>query len=152
MDKRYTLKGKLVQGYRVASQPSKDYPEYGTIEKQKPFFKALGLDLDAMFNGTLNISISPYTFKMLKPEFTFENVDWTPLHAPETFSFSKCNVRFKGVEHPGWVYYPHPETKELHHQSPSTLEVLSREIPGINYGDEVSLELNPDEIAVQGSV
>jgi hypothetical protein len=62
-----SLKGRLNQGYRVASGPSAAYPGYGSIGKQKPYFKALGLDLDAMFDGTLNISIDPYTFELAKP-------------------------------------------------------------------------------------
>jgi len=37
-----TLKGRLKKGYHVASGPSKAYPEYGSIEKQKPYFKKLG--------------------------------------------------------------------------------------------------------------
>ncbi len=69
--KSITLKGIVVQGHQVASRPSDDYP-YGTIEKQKPFFKELGLNLDDFYNGTLNVSISPSTFKVTNPEITFE--------------------------------------------------------------------------------
>ena len=57
-----TIPARLKKGYHVASGPSKAYPEYGSIEKQKPFFKKLGLNLDRMFNGTLNISIEPYEY------------------------------------------------------------------------------------------
>ena len=49
-----TVRGIVVRGYRVASQKSKDYP-YGTIVKQKPVFKDLGLDLERFYSGTLNI-------------------------------------------------------------------------------------------------
>jgi hypothetical protein len=140
-----TVKGIVIAGHRVASGPSKDYP-YGTLEKQKPFFKALGLDLDAFYNGTLNISISPATFSMKNPEFTFQRVAWTDLHPPETFSFSKCAVSFEGSRYQGWVYYPHPETKERHFQQPSMIEVLSEFIPGIRYGAAIELELKTQEI------
>jgi len=142
-----TVKGIIVEGHQVASGPSKDYP-YGAIEKQKPFFKARGLDLETFYNGTLNISISPHTFKMVNPEFTFELVEWTDLHPPETFSFSKCALTFKDVRYPGWVYYPHPETKIRHYQQPSLIEVLTRFIPDIHYGDEIEFELNPREIQI----
>jgi hypothetical protein len=108
MDKH--LHGILTRGHQVASRPSKDYP-YSTLEKQKPFFKSLGLDLYEYFNGTLNISIAPFTFRMSAPQLTFELLEWTDLHPPKTFSFSRCKVIFKGVEYEGWVYYPHPETK-----------------------------------------
>ena len=141
------LKGIVVQGHRVASQPSDVYP-YGTIEKQKPFFKELGLDLDHFYNGTLNLSISPSSFEMTSPEITFEHVEWTDLHPPETFSFSRCTLIYRGVRYAGWVYYPHPETKIRHFENPSIIEILTQHIPDIHYDDEVEIELNHDEITV----
>ena len=142
------VNGILVQGYRVASGPSEDYP-YGALDRQRPFFQAGGLDLSLYFNGTLNIDIRPFEFRMQKPEFTFHNVEWTDLHPPEHFSFSPCKVIFKEVEYDGWVYYPHPETKLRHFQNPSLLEVIAMPIPGIQYGDELQVRLNPNEIAVE---
>ena len=136
-----------MRGHQVASRPSKDYP-YSSLEKQKPFFKALGLNLYEYFNGTLNISIAPLEFEMVRPEFTFELVEWTDLHPPETFSFSRCKVFFKGVEYAGWVYYPHPETKKTHFQNASLIEVITYEIPDIQYGDKLEIEVNADEIHV----
>ena len=137
-----------MRGHQVASRPSKDYP-YSSLEKQKPYFKALGLDLSEFFNGTLNISIAPLTFEMIAPEFTFPLVEWTDLHPPETFSFSRCKVIFEGIEYPGWVYYPHPETKKNHFQNPSLVEVIAVEIPKLQYGDSLAVELNLNEIKVQ---
>ncbi|MFN8382786.1 MAG: hypothetical protein U0V02_12635 [Anaerolineales bacterium] len=141
------LSGILMRGHQVASRPSKDYP-YSSLEKQKPYFKALGLDLQEYFNGTLNISIAPLEFTMAHPEFTFELVEWTDLHPPETFSFSRCRVLFKNVEYTGWVYYPHPETKKTHFQNPSLIEVITFHIPEIQYGDEIEIEINTNEILV----
>lgn len=141
------LKGKLMQGYQVASRPSKDYP-YSSLEKQKHFFKTLGLDLYDYFNGTLNISIAPYVFSLAKPEITFELVKWTDLHPIETFSFSRCKVKFEGNDYDGWVYYPHPETKKTHFQNPSLMEIISYEIPNIKYGDLVEVETNSNEITI----
>jgi hypothetical protein len=143
-----TLKGTVVKGHQVASQPSDVYP-YGTLEKQKPFFKALGLDLDAFYNGTLNISISPNTFKMVNPEITFEHVQWTDLHPPETFSFSRCTLIYQNICYAGWVYYPHPETKIRHFENPSIIEILTQHVSDIYYGDEVKIELNKTEIEVE---
>jgi len=142
------LQGVIVQGYRVASGPSKDYP-YGALERQKPIFKSRGLNLDGYFNGTLNIDIRPYTFQLIKPEFTFHNVEWTDLHPPEHFSFSRCRVIYKDVEYEGWIYYPHPETKRRNFQNPSLLEVIAYPIPEIQYGDEVQVFVNSDEIALR---
>jgi hypothetical protein len=144
------IQGILIQGYHVASAPSKDYP-YGTLDKQRPFFQSLGLDLNNFFNGTLNIDIGSATFKLIKPEFTFRHVEWTDLHPPEHFSFSKCGVVYKDVEYEGWVYYPHPETKLRHFQNPSLLEVIAYPISGIRYGDKVQILVNPNEIEVDNS-
>ena len=140
--------GILVQGYRVASGPSKDYP-YGALDRQRPFFKAGGLDLDDYFNGSLNIDIRPLQFAVRMPEFTFYHVEWTDLHPPEHFSFSHCKVIFKEIPYDGWVYYPHPETKLRHFQNPSLLEVIAMAIPGIQYGDKLQVLLNPQEILVE---
>lgn len=142
------LPGILVRGHQVASRPSKDYP-YSSLEKQKPYFKSLGLNLYEFFNGTLNISIAPLMVEMTAPELTFPLVQWTDLHPPETFSFSRCKVIFREVEYSGWVYYPHPETKKNHFQNPSLVEVITYEIPGIGYGDTLEVALNVDEITVR---
>jgi len=144
------LHGRLARGYRVASGPSTDYP-YGALDRQRPLFTARGLDLSAFFNGSLNVDISPRTFKMVKPQFTFPLVEWTDLHPPETFSFSRCKVIFTSVEYDGWVYYPHPETKLRNFQNPSLIEVIAMEIPGIQYGDELDVMVNPAEIEVDAS-
>ncbi|MBI5840000.1 MAG: hypothetical protein HZB19_07835 [Chloroflexi bacterium] len=142
-----SLHGIIVQGYRVASGPSRDYP-YGSLSRQRPNFKSRGLDLSGYFNGTLNIDICPFTFTMEKPEFTFRRVEWTDLHPPEDFSFSRCKVVFKDVKYDGWVYYPHPETKLRNFQNPSLLEVIAYPIDGIEYGDDVVVRVKAGEIAV----
>lgn len=148
MSKWTSVHGVVVQGYRVASGPSKDYP-YGALERQRPFFKAGGLDLDAYFNGSLNVDIHPFEFAMQKPEFTFHHVEWTDLHPPEHFSFSRCKVVFKDMEYDGWVYYPHPETKLRHFQNPSLLEVIAMPISEIQYGDELDVLVNPEAIQIK---
>ena len=141
------LTGILVQGYRVASGPSNDYP-YGALDRQRPIFTSRGLELSGYFNGTLNIDIRPHTFKLIKPEYTFQHVEWTDLHPPEHFSFSRCKVIYKEVEYEGWVYYPHPETKLRNFQNPSLLEVIASEILEIKHGAEVQVLVNPEEIEV----
>ena len=142
-----SVHGVIAQGYRVASGPSADYP-YGALDHQRPIFASHGFDLSAYFNGTLNVDIRPQRFKMLKPEYTFHNVEWTDLHPPEHFSFSRCKVIHNDVEYDGWVYYPHPETKIRNFQNPSLLEVIAMPIPGLQYGDEVDVLVNPEEILV----
>lgn len=139
--------GRIAQGYRVASGPSADYP-YGALDRQRSIFAARGLDLSRFFNGTLNVDIRPHTFRMLKPQYTFYNVEWTDLHPPEHFSFSRCKVIFREVDYDGWVYYPHPETKIRNFQNPSLLEVIALPIPGLEYGGEVDVLVNPAEIGI----
>jgi hypothetical protein len=146
-DEWISLTGSLVQGYHVASGPSQDYP-YGALDRQRPIFKARGLDLEAYFNGTLNIDIRPKVFAMLRPEYTFQYVNWTDLHPPEHFSFSHCRVVFHNMEVDGWVYYPHPETKIRNFQNPSLLEVIARPINDVHYGDSLQVFLNPLEVSV----
>lgn len=143
-----TLKGQLKKGYRVASGPSEAYPEYGSIEKQKPYFKELGLNLDHVFNGTLNVSIEPYEFEIIQPEYMFTNVKWTELTNAEDFSLSRCRIKFQEVEYDGFVYFPDPKTKKEHFQSASTVEILAPHIRDIKYGDELEILLNTDEIKI----
>ena len=137
--------GVLAQGYHVASGPSADYP-YGALDRQRPIFLSRGLDLRGYFNGTLNIDIRPRRFAMVKPQFTFRSVEWTDLHPPEDFSFSRCRVVFRDLEYDGWVYYPHPQTKLRNFQNPSLLEVIAQTIPGIRYGDALGVWVNEEEI------
>ena len=144
----HRLTGILMQGHQVASRPSAAYP-YSSLEKQKPYFKERGFDLSPYFVGTLNISIAPLEFEMANPEFTFPLVEWTDLHPPETFSFSRCRIKFEGKEYEGWVYYPHPETKKTHFQNSSLIEVITYEIVGIKYGDKLEIEVNSMEVTIK---
>ena len=139
--------GIVVEGHRVASGSSKDYP-YSSLERQKPIFKERGLDLGDFFQGTLNISIAPRRFRMVRPAYTFRQVAWTDLHPPEDFSFSACKVRFRGNEYDGYVYYPHPETKIRHFQDPTLIEVIAKWIPDIDYENQVELVLDSAEIGI----
>lgn len=115
---------------------------------QLPFFKQRGLDLSCYYSGTLNIDISPYTFKMKKAELHFPKVEWTQKHPPEDFSFSQCRVIHNSKTYDSWIYYPHPETKIRHHQNDSLIEVIAPHIPRLQYGDKIELEIRFDEVEV----
>ena len=144
------IKGIVMRGHQVASGQgdTTPYPD-SSIRMQKPFFRERGLDLDGLYEGTLNISIAPWQFRLLAPQWTFENIEWTPLHPPETFSFSGCQIVYDGRLLEGcWVYYPHPQTKKTHFQSPSIVEVLAPEIQGLRYDARIEVQLNPAEIEV----
>ena len=140
-----TVAGVVIEGHQVASRASEHYPQ-GTIEMQIPYFKALGLDLTSFHRGTLNISIAPATMRLINPQFTFRRVRWTTAHPAEDFSFSRCRVISTAEKHTGWIYYPHPETKERHFQNPSIVEVIAPWISGIKYGGRVEIEINSNEI------
>jgi hypothetical protein len=143
-----TVQGVVVAGHRVASGPSQDYP-YSSLERQKPLFKACGLDLDPFFLGTLNISMAPKQWEMVKPEYTFRGIAWTDLHPPEDFSFSACRVHSGREKVAGWVYYPHPETKIRNFQNPSLIEVITLQLPNVGYGTRLTLEVKSGEINIQ---
>jgi hypothetical protein len=137
------VRGILRKGYGVASGQSQEYP-YGSLERQVPIFRARGLDLTGCFLGTLNIDIQPLAFELVKPEFTFRDVSWTDLHPPEHFSFSRCEVASAGVRYPGWIYYPHPETKRQNFQDASLLEVIAAHIPNLRLGEVLEVYINPE--------
>ena len=139
--------GIVVEGHRVASGPSKEYP-YGSLERQIPLFKTCSLNLEHFFPGTLNVSIAPLWFEMVRPAYTFRQIAWTDLHPPEDFSFSACKIRFQGQEYEGYTYYPHPETKIRHFQNPSLIEVITDKIPGMGYGARLELALDPVAIRI----
>lgn len=143
------VNGVVVRGHGVASGVSAESPyPHGSIPMQKPFFRALGLDLSDCHDGTLNVSIAPLTFALHAPRHTFTDVAWTDIVPPETFSFSPCRVRFGRITVDGCIYYPHPETKQHHFQAPSTLEILAPLVPGITTGSAVQLYLRPDEVTI----
>jgi hypothetical protein len=86
---------------------------------------------------------------MIKPEWTFRQVEWTDLHPPEDFSFSACRIGHGGMLYQGWVYYPHPETKIRNFQNPSLLELIAEPIEGMKYGEAVEVWLKPGEIRLE---
>jgi hypothetical protein len=138
------LHGVIKTGHGVASgaSTSSPYPQ-GSIAMQAPFFKALGLDLSNCYFGTLNVSIAPRQWKIVRPAFHFENVKWTDLHPPETFSFLPCDITYRAVTVKGWLYYPHPETKAAHWQDASVMEIIAPRLDGLGYGEAIDLRF-PD--------
>lgn len=142
-----TLTGIVKPGHQVASGQALNSPyARGTLEMQLSLFRELGLDLSGYYLGTVNVSIAPYTFKVFQPQYTFPLVKWHPEYPAETFSFSPCVVTHQDISYEGLVYYPHPETKIGHFQDASIMEIIVPRIPQLNYGDRLSLKLNPQEI------
>lgn len=142
-----TLTGIVQPGHQVASGQALNSPyAKGTLEMQLPLFRDLGLDLSGYYLGTVNVSIAPYTFALFQPQYTFPLVKWHPEYPAETFSFSPCVFTHQDLGYEGLVYYPHPETKIGHFQDAAIMEIIAPRIPQLNYGDRLSLQLNPQEI------
>jgi len=110
----------------VASGRNRD-PRFpgGTVRMQTPHFKAMGLDLESYFPGTVNVSIAPRSYRVLQPRVTFRAVKWHPIAPAEDFSFFDVRLLREGQpDVDGLIYFPHPETKPEHLQQPDILELL----------------------------
>ena len=134
------FKGEVVRGHQVASGQAEDSPyPLGTLAMQRSYFSELGLDMASFHLATINVDISPKTFDFSKPDFHFENLTWTQIVPPETFSFFHCVLEHKHKLYSGYIYYPHPETKVSHFQKDGLLELLMPFVDELKYGDEVSV-------------
>ena len=136
------IEGVLQHGHGVASGANSEspYPK-GSISIQSPFFKALGLDLSCYWHGTINLSFKPLEINLRNPDITFENMYWTDLHPPETFSF--WNIKLRSIDNHninGLIYYPHPETKARHWQSSSVLEILAPRMTNLGEGSPLQVK------------
>ena len=142
------IEGKVVAGYGVASGNAKD-PRYseGTLALQWPHFEERGLDLDGVFRGTINISVAPLKPEPVRAMHTFRGVKWHDDTAAEDFSFFQIRIALAG-EPPvgGYIYWPHPETKPDHFQSPHVIEILAPTLDGITGGATVQIWTDPGQI------
>ena len=144
------ISGTVIEGHGVASGRSGN-PRFpgGTIQMQKSAFAARGLNLDAYFPGTINVSIHPHRYTIRQAKHTFKQVQWTDDAPPEDFSFFDCRIVLESQRLAGLIYYPHPETKPEHFQDPATLELLTPFIEGLAYGMTIELELDPNQIRIE---
>lgn len=147
------VKGRIVSGHGVASGRGGN-PRFpgGSLAMQAPFFRERGVDLGRYFPGTLNVSLAPGQFRILRPSRTLREVAWHPEDPPEDFSFLDAAVRVgSGSWIDALVYYPHPETKPKHFQPPEVLEILAAEwIDGAGEGVSVELAFDPKQIEITG--
>jgi hypothetical protein len=141
----------IVQGHRVASGLNSN-PRFpgGTLRMQLPFFRDLGVDLSRYHLGTLNVSIAPLSYRVAQPKWTFQNVKWHPTEPAEDFSFFDVVVhRDDATPISGLIYFPHPETKPEHFQSPDVLELLLPFVAGLDYGAKLRLEIPAAQMVVE---
>lgn len=138
----HRAKGVVVAGHGVASGRAADSPfAGGTIALQAPHFADQGLDLSPFVPATVNLDIAPHRLVPVAPRWTFADVEWTEVHGPETFSFVECTAQWRGEVHDGLVYLPHPETKPMHHQPSTVVELLLPHLDGLAAGDILEVEL-----------
>ncbi|MEM7316579.1 MAG: hypothetical protein AAF497_25885 [Planctomycetota bacterium] len=136
------MQGIVTRGHQVASGQGGDprYPD-GTLGLQLPHFKAAGLPVDGFFAGTINVDISPRRYRVRNVPIRLNAVCWTDHHPPEDFFFWECELVHRETVHAALIYMPSPETKQEHFQQDSILEILTRPISDLEYGDRVELVL-----------
>lgn len=146
-----TFTARVLQGHRVASGMNRN-PRFpgGTLKMQAPFFRELGVDIDAFHPGTINISLTPLRYRVKQPRHTFRNLRWHPVEPAEDFSFFDLRLLRDGQpDLPGLIYFPHPETKPEHFQQPDVLELLLPHVDGMHYGMELTLAVPVEQMAVE---
>jgi len=143
------VKGVVKAGHGVASGQSGDprFPD-GTIAMQKAYFQERGLNLEGYYLGTINLSIAPHRYEVKQAKHTFRQVKWSKTEPAEDFSFFDCRLVLLERVIPGYIYYPHPETKPEHFQSPDILEIMSDFIPGLCYGDDLIIDVDSCQIQI----
>ena len=147
------VRGEIISGHGVASGKGNDerYPE-GTLKQQFKYFLEKGLNLSSYFMGTINLDISPNSYKIKQPKHFFKNIDWSEHVPPENFYFFDVSLHYEEKTYEGLVYMPDPETKEEHFQKPTMLELILPKIEGLEYGTMVDIALKKEQIdIIQGS-
>jgi hypothetical protein len=46
------------------------------------------------------------------------------------------------------IYYPHPETKPEHFQSPDLVEIIAFPLEDLNDGDKLMMEVDTEQITI----
>lgn len=148
----------FASGFAVGrSRNPSPFPE-GTLKLQDRCLRARGFDLAAavpgLFWGTVNVRLFREVV-LANADHTFPDVRWIdgPLAggaciAPETFSFIRCCLAYDGRFYPGYLYYPHPETKPLTNQHDyAVLEVITSRIEDLAHGQSASIICRADAFA-----
>jgi len=147
---RQALDAKIVPGHQVASGENRD-PRFpgGTIRMQIPCFQRLGVDLSPFHPGTVNVSIRPHTYQIVRPRWTLKSVKWHPTEPAEDFSFFDVEVMLGSEVLEGLIYHPHPDTKPEHFQQPDVLELLLPFVGGLAYGGRLRLRTRRGQILIR---
>ena len=140
-----SIEATVVRGHGVASGASGD-PRFpaGTLALQFPIFARHGLDLSGFHPGTINLDIAPASYEIMEARLTLTDIQWHPACPPETFSFFDCQLGTTRA----LIYYPHPETKPEHFQSPTVLEILAPKIDNLAYGQKLNFTPDPSQLVI----
>lgn len=63
-------------------------------------------------------------FKIVKPRYFLENIDWSRFIPEENFYFFDVSLQISKNTYNGLIYIPDPTTKAEHFQNPTILELL----------------------------
>jgi len=143
------ISGIVIRGHRIASGLNdlpKTEPINDTIRKQKPFFKMAGIPgIADVFNGTINVDISPLVFTILRPNYEAE-CEWER-GFNERFWFVETSLTHNTQDYRGYVYYPCPGPLKKHVTN-NVLEVLAPPIEGLKYGDAIRLGYDSERLRI----
>ncbi|HWD92636.1 MAG TPA: hypothetical protein VG938_09825 [Verrucomicrobiae bacterium] len=145
------ITAQVVQGHRVASGLNGDerFPG-GTLRMQAPYFHSRGLQTSHLHLGTVNVSVAPLRYRVVKPSYNFTNVKWHPTEPPEDFSFFDVELLQPGqAPLAGFIYYPHPDTKPEHFQRSDVIELWLPFVHGLNYGMELQLRISLSQMTFE---
>jgi hypothetical protein len=143
------LEGPVLRGHGIASGARGCQELGGSIHAQKPFFRAAGIELGHLHDGTLNVGISPRSFTPVSPAFTITGMKWHPEWPAETFFLFDARIRHGGEEFSGYVYYPDPGTKPSAFLGHDMLEILAPYLSGIGYGDRLDIGIDPSQMDIR---
>ncbi len=142
------LEGPVIRGLRIASGLNRDLNQKlnYTIRRQKPFFIEAGVpEFGHIWEGTINLSIAPKKFQILRPDHEV-TCEWFP-GVTETFWLVQARLVHNGRERLAYIYYPCPSPVKSHDDT--VVEVLTEWVPNLQYGDQVSVHGRGDRITLR---
>jgi hypothetical protein len=141
------VEGVIVEGHRIASGLNDLSPEEvvnATIRKQRPYFERVIPGFSDIYDGSVNVDISPRTFDILKPDYEI-TCEWAEGFR-ETFWFVGVSLAHNGRSHESWIYYPCPGPLKKHPNN--KFELLAPWIDEMSYGDGVSILYSSEKVLI----
>lgn len=129
------IEGRHIQGMGGANR---------SIKRQKKFFEKLGLPgVEAVFNGTINLSTAPRKYKICRFDYFFPSVQYKffPRKRTEDFGFisiTRLIYNSETFHNWGYIYVPHSSP---HFGNEQMFELIGRRIENFKPGDEISVEV-----------